>query len=415
MMDRKIYCAYRYKIEMTYMNILKKINTPIRTDCIKSVIIDHNYDNNCMPIIYATLTLDRSMIDDMILNANTNLILMTEYKYDEITDTKQEIECFRDKFVYFLPDDVNKTKSLDYNTNIEEETMTQTYSTIIIGLISVNHINRNKRLLGINASNNTIFDCVKYCTSGFSNLIIEPFAFNETYERIIMPEQESVNKALRFLNSYRVFYYTPYRYYQDFNYTYIISSSGKPISRNDETFSTVIINIKDVEEIGANEFGVAINKSARTYEVDVNYANTNVYDNSFSNKSRSIIKGVSSTGTTTKTLSSTASYCTDKTNIIRLNNDNDNMIYNMEANINNKNVLVYIGKNDLDSDIFTINKRISIHHINRYIDFNGDYLLNRKRESLIREDDSFIMTTMLNLSKIERNNETRIMPFTISK
>ena len=49
-----------------------------------------------------------------------------------------------------------------------------------------------------------------------------------------------------------------------------------------------------------------------------------------------------------------------------------------------------------------INKRISINNIDRYREFNGEYLLYRKRECFIREDDTFIMTSMINLRRIDR-------------
>lgn len=404
MADNKLYMQYRYKVEMTYLNIVKNINTPIVTECIKSIIIDHNYDNNCMPIIYATLKLDKALVDDMILNINDNLMLVTVYKYDELSNYKEEIEVFRDRFTYFLPDDVNKNDPIDYNETNENETLGNTYRSVSLGLMSIKMINRNKRLLELNVSNNTIFDCVKYCTSDIDNLIIEPFSFNDKYDRIIMPAQESINSALKFLNSYRVFYYTPYRYYQDFNHTYIISSSGREIPRDDEIYSTVVIDIKDITDNGANDIGVIINKTSETYEIPINYVNTNIYNNNIVNKSYNKIKAVSSTESNIKTLNNNASYSDEKIKFTRLNNDNNNMIYNIESENNSNNIFVYFSKNDLDMDILTINKRISINMINRYQQYNGDYLLTRKRECLLREDKTFVMTTMINMKRIERTN-----------
>ena len=404
MADNKLYMQYRYKVEMTYLNIVKNINTPIVTECIKSIIIDHNYDNNCMPIIYAILKLDKALVDDMILNINDNLMLVTVYKYDELSNYKEEIEVFRDRFTYFLPDDVNKNDPIDYNETNENETLGNTYRSVSLGLMSIKMINRNKRLLELNVSNNTIFDCVKYCTSDIDNLIIEPFSFNDKYDRIIMPAQESINSALKFLNSYRVFYYTPYRYYQDFNHTYIISSSGREIPRDDEIYSTVVIDIKDITDNGANDIGVIVNKTSETYEIPINYVNTNIYNNNIVNKSYNKIKAVSSTESNIKTLNNNASYSDEKIKFTRLNNDNNNMIYNIESENNSNNVFVYFSKNDLDMDILTINKRISINMINRYQQYNGDYLLTRKRECLLREDKTFVMTTMINMKRIERTN-----------
>lgn len=415
MEDKRICVAYRYRIEMTYLNLVKNTSTRIKNEFLKTMIIDHNYDVNCMPVIYAILKLDKALVDDMILNINNNLILVAVYKYNELDDLKQEIEVFRDRFTYFLPQDVNKNSPIDYTERTEEEHLGNTFREVNLGLMSINMINRNKKTLELNVSGNSIFDCVKYCTSDMNNLIIEPFDFNDKYDRIIMPAQESVNKALKFLNSFRVFYYTPFRYYQDFNFTYVISSSGKEVSRNDETYSSVVVNIKDINDTAANDIGIILNKTSGTYEVPVNYVNTNVYNNTIVNKSRNKLKGITSTGNSEKSLINTASYSKDKVKTIRLNNDNENMIHNLEATENNSNVFVYFSKNNLDTDVFTINKRISIHHIDRYQEYNGDYLLSRKRECFLREDETFIMTTMINVKKLERDSIVSIIPYSTAQ
>ena len=399
--NKRIYSQYRYKAEMTYLNLDKNVDTSVRVEFIKTIIIDHNYDKNSMPIIFVTMKLDKSLVDDMILNINKNLILLAIYKYDNLSDTKEEVEVFRDKFTYFLPDGVNANDPIDYTEENEKEHRGNTFRDVVMGLISINHINRNKKYLELNTVNSTIYDCARYCTSHFDNLVIEPFIFNDTHKRIIMPGQESVRKALEFLNSYRVFYYTPFRFYQDFDYTYVISSSGLAIPKDNELYSSIVINIRDILESDANDIGLVENKTSGTYEVPVSYVNTSVYDNTIANKSRTKLKGVSSTGSIEKSLNNVADYSEDKISKIRLNNDNDNMIYNLQADTNNKNVLVYFSKADLDSTVFSINKKISVHHIDRYQQYNGNYLLYRKRECYIREDSTFVLNTMINLRKVD--------------
>ena len=399
--NKRIYSQYRYKAEMTYLNLDKNVDTPLRVEFIKTIVIDHNYDKNSMPILFVTMKLDKSLVDDMILNINKNLILLAIYKYDNLSDTKEEVEIFRDKFTYFLPDGVNANDPIDYTEENEKEHRGNTFRDIVIGLISINHINRNKKYLELNTVNSTIYDCARYCTSHFDNLVIEPFIFNDVHKRIIMPGQESVRKALEFLNSYRVFYYTPFRFYQDFDYTYVISSSGMAIPKDNELYSSIVVNIRDILESDANDIGLVENKTSGTYEVPVSYVNTLVYDNTIANKSRTKLKGVSSTGSIEKSLNNVADYSEDKISRVRLNNDNDNMIYNIQADTNNKNVLVYFSKADLDSTVFSINKKISVHHIDRYQRYNGNYLLYRKRECYIREDSTFILSTMINLRKVD--------------
>lgn len=402
--NKRIYSQYRYKAEMTYLNLDKNVDTSLRVEFIKTIVIDHNYDKNSMPILFVTMKLDKSLVDDMILNINKNLILLAIYKYDNLSDTKEEVEIFRDKFTYFLPDGVNANDPIDYTEENEKEHRGNTFRDIVMGLISINHINRNKKYLELNTVNSTIYDCARYCTSHFDNLVIEPFIFNDTHKRIIMPGQESVRKALEFLNSYRVFYYTPFRFYQDFDYTYVISSSGLAIPKDNELYSSIVVNIRDILESDANDVGLVENKTSGTYEVPVSYVNTSVYDNTIANKSRTKLKGVSSTGSIEKSLNNVADYSEDKISRVRLNNDNDNMIYNLQADTNNKNVLVYFSKVDLDSTVFSINKKISVHHIDRYQQYNGNYLLYRKRECYIREDSTFVLNTMINLRKVDESD-----------
>ena len=402
MADKKISMQYRYTIEMYYLDTINEKNVEIKNECLKMLVIDHNFMQNCMPVIMASLKLDKSLVDDMIKNCNDNMIMLAINKYDDLTDDKQEVECIRKKFTYFLPKSANKNDPIDYNEVTEEENLGNTYTEVEIGLLCVDHINNNKHSCEIMAKNNTIYDCVKYVTSHISRMIIEPFSYNSEFEQLIMPTKDSVKQALQFLNDFRVFYYTPYRYYNDFNYTYIISSSGRATEKQDELYSSIIIDIKDIDDASANDVGVIANKTSETYEVPVNYVNTEVYDNTIVNKSKTKLKGISSTGSDTKSLVNRASYMNEKTQSIRLNNDNTNMISNLEAVDNDGNFLVFISKNDLDMELFTINKRISIHNIERYQEYNGDYLLSRKRECFVREDNTFVLTTMLNLRRIER-------------
>ena len=397
----KALASYRYTVSMKYLNTKQNTSTEIKTECIKSLIIDHNYDRNSMPVIYINLRLDKALVDDMIKNQNENLMILSVSKFDNNTELKLEVECFNKKCIYFLTDDVNKMDPIDYNDETEEYMKGDTFTKLTIGLLVLEHVNDNKTLCEISTKKATNYDIVKYLTSHMKDLIIEPFSYNDEFEQFILPPKDSVNKALKFLNNHRVFYSTPYRYYQDFNHTYIISSSGKEIKRKDELYSTVVITIRDVDDVAANDTGVVINRSNGTYEVYVSYANAEVYDNTLINKSKNKLRGITSSGTNEKSLLNTASYSKDKYSLERLNNDNEHMIENIEAKSNTENFIVYFSKNDLDSDLFTINKRISIHNIQRYQEFNGNYLLYRKREIYLREDQTFVMNSMINLKRID--------------
>lgn len=400
MADKSRCAQYRYTVEMVYLDQKRGKSTDIKTECIKFIIIDHNYDENNMPVIYAHLKLDKKLMDDIIMNCNDNLMMMALCKYDDLTDNKQEIECFRKKFTYFLPNDVNSHDPVDYNEETASEHLGNTYKDVTIGLMSVDHINNNKRAFQIIQKNETIGKAVEKTMEHFDNLIMEPIGDSTIIPQLMLPVKNSVSKTLDALNEVRVLYDTPYRYYQDFNNTYLISSSGKAIKKSGDNFTSIIFEIEEITSKAANDVGIILNKSSQTFQIPVNYVNTEVYDNTIVNKSQTNLIGMTSSGTVKNPLKNRSSYINDKDVTLRLNNDNEGMINNMAADHNNNSLLVYIQKTDLDTDVLTLNKRITIHHIDRYKQHNGDYLLYRKRECYLREDLSFILNTMINLKKI---------------
>lgn len=402
----KTLMSYRYKISLQYLDTKKNISISFKNECVKYMIIDHNFDIYsipgskkvpCMPIIYLSIVADRSMLDDMIKNQNTNLMILALSKYDKNSEQIFESECWRKKCIYFLPDNVNIMDPIDYNDETNDLMRGDTYQSVTLGLIVLEHDNNNRILCEMKANNVSIYDMVRNITSHFNNLIMEPFLYNDVFPQFILPPHDSVRSALEFLNSQRVFYSTPYRFYQDFNYTYLISSSGKAIKRPDERYSSVVINIRDVDDVSANDTGIIVNRDTGTYEVYVSYANTQVFDNSITNKIRTAFKGISSLD---DSQSISSSVYGERYQSIRLNNDNTHLLETVQADENMNRFLFYFSKNDLDTDVFSINKRISIHNIQRYQEYNGNYVMHRKREIYLREDDSFVMSSMINLKRL---------------
>jgi len=225
--DKRSVAAYRYTIALQYLNVAKNISTDIKNECVKSLIIDHNYEVNCMPIVYVNLKLDKSLVDDMIKNQNDNMIIFTLSKYNDSSEMKVNTMVFRKKFIYFLPDNVNKMDPVDYNNVTNDQMKGDTYTSLTLGLLCLDHVNDNKTHCEVTAKEVTMSEIVKYITSHINNLIIEPFSYNDTFDQFVLPPHDSVNKALKYLNNQKVFYSTPYRYYQDFDCTYILSSSGR--------------------------------------------------------------------------------------------------------------------------------------------------------------------------------------------
>lgn len=397
MADKKTLAKYNFKCKLIYINTVKNKSLEIDTKSIKSFKIDHNYEANHMPVILMTVSLDKKIIDDMKKNKNENLFSFTVSKYNSLANSKLEIDYFRDKFTYFLPNKLNNNDEIDYAT--EDQLKEQSLQTINIGLMSINHINDNKKNCSMSI-NGTKYDYVKYITSHMKNILIEPFTYNEQLDNFVVPSIDSISELLKYINEYRVFYKTSYRYYIDFDCAYIISSSGKAITKKKDLYDSVIIDIKEIIQEDANDEGIIINKTKGNHSMVVSYVNSEVYDDTISNKSKTEIKGITSTGNSKKKLKYLSSISTNKTASVRLQNDNENMMENIVNDNNASNVFIAISKEYIDPSVFTINKRYHISNISKYKNNDGNYLLTRKIEEYRRtEDNVYICNTILYFRK----------------
>ena len=102
---------------------------------------------------------------------------------------------------------------------------------------------------------------------------------------------------------------------------------------------------------------------------------------------------------------STGSIINTKTKTVRILNDNDGLLQNMISSIDNSAIQLLVQKTDIDSAVFTINKEylIRAEHAYNTERYNGRYILSRKRELFIRDDDTFTANVMLLFKKVSDN------------
>lgn len=96
------------------------------------------------------------------------------------------------------------------------------------------------------------------------------------------------------------------------------------------------------------------------------------------------------------------------TKIIKVRNDNPNEIKNVKADLETMVNQLTINKFGLDPSVFTPNKKYVVLNYDGHNDKNGIFILNHKIETYIREDETFVCNTRLDLAKIpdNTNNDT---------
>lgn len=388
---------YKYQGELKFIFEDSEIYE-LFNENIVSIVIDSDYDVNNMPIIFITLSIPEKYKSKIVKEQDSAIIILDIRK----TRNESDMDGFytdyiSDRFMYLISEDVDKNDSLP-DDDVDNE-----YETITIGLLSIDHMNKNKR--DINCVVNGKLSSVMYYVTSHLPIVIEPPTNNIELKNRFIPPMNSISKVLSYLNSVNVFYKTKYRFFIDFDCSYLISSSGKAVPKQDELASTVMINLKNGVEEGVKEGGMWIDYSGGMYIVDIDGADCELINNHTSAKSYSKITGTNTNGLMNK---SNLEYINSmgsinyKTRNIRLSNNNDGLLDNVASDLTTGSVQLMIQKPDTDASVFSINKEYivngsDVYETNKY---NGRYILVRKRELYIKNGNSMRMNVMLLLQRV---------------
>ena len=93
------------------------------------------------------------------------------------------------------------------------------------------------------------------------------------------------------------------------------------------------------------------------------------------------------------------------TKIIPIKNDNANMLKNIKSDIENNKNIISLYKQDMDVSIFNINKKYIIRNYDAHSDQDGLFLLDRRVDIYVREDDRFLCNCLLTFSKVANSKE----------
>lgn len=401
---------YRYSVTMQYLNIKDGTYTNIYGENIKYVLIDRDYDKYNMPLIYVNMDIDKNLADDMKLNYRENLmnITISRHVYDP-NDDDWVINWIEDDYLsgqceYFTGDSkINDNKDIDYGTE-ENEERKDIYTNITIGLMRLSLINQNKRRFNMTIFNTTMTNAVMTVTQDIQNLVMEPLSYNDILPQIIIPSVDSITKAVNALNDIKVLYSTPYRFFMDFDATYLISSEGNSVPRKGQKITDLLISIKKATDIDGMVEGVYINRKQKNYQINISSTNVDIKDNQIAEKTMTDVIGINTSGAKQEvsidmdqSLSNTVKVAT-----VAIPNDNLNMIQNIKAQAETNGLYVTITKDNIDADIININSLVVIHHLDENTKYNGQYILFHKRELLLRDGMDFTMTVVANYKKLRK-------------
>lgn len=395
---------FKYTVSLKYMKKATKKYVSINYMNIDYVVIDRDYDANNMPIIYIGLNIDKNLADDIIKNEKDNLINLEIYKfkYDEDTYIQRVEEVYiRSQCTYFTADDLNPTKDLDY-ADTEDGIRDDVFKQITIGLMQISLINENAVVFNNTFDKTTLANAVRTITNHISNMLIEPLTYGADELNQIAVYQDTVSKSLRALNQVKVFYSTQYRFFMDFDTTYLLSTRGIEVPKRGERIAAVLVCIKNIDDYVGMDDGMYINKTQKNYQVNISKASTASYTDKLTDKLYNNIVAVTNSGEKMQfdLNIDKSDYGSSKVKTVYIPNDNIHMAENIKSQTENSGVIMTICKECLDVDVFTPNHRIVVKNPQEESEKDGDYLMTRKKEIFVRDAKDFILSTLVDMRKI---------------
>lgn len=394
--------AYNYTPTVELMVGTKNYTFP--RNSIRTIIIDDSYDKNTMPIIYIKVRISSVLYNKLVLNSNKGTISFRLFKFTR--DTKSSIRevYIEDNFTYIMTSDPNYNEALEQfvnNTNTDDTESSDTYMEGFIGLMSLQCIEDNKKLINDIIKDSNLPSIVHKYTNHM-NMCIEPFEYVDVIKQHIIPPMTTITSLLKWLNDNFTFYKSGYRYFRDFTTTYLLSMNGRAVSDGTSRFNTIVFSIRDPLDHLGKVNSMELDNTNHAYIIYVDASDTSIHIDRTTNKHYNSIVGVDGIGNTVQEHLNLpeSPMLSEKVLLERTYPNNIEKIYSTKTAIESASVIVTIRKSEIDSTIFSPNKEYQIKNYSDNREFDGRYLLSYKKEIILRQDDGYIGGVAVGLRKI---------------
>lgn len=394
---------YNYKISLKYIND-SNVEVEIDSDQIQYILIDKDFESLNMPVITLYGSIEKNILDDMIRHSNDSLITLGIYKYDNTNQNDNITEkYFNDRFIYILNEDLSRTDKIDNPDGIDSKTGNRQYKEVTIFLIQQNAINNNRKTINGVYHNASMNSLILQSTNYLGNMLLEPIRYDTKFDQVIIPPIDSISNYIRFLNdNIGSFYDTPYRFFIDFDTTYLVSSSGNATRARNQYIYTIVIDIREIDTNISEEPGAYVDLKSGKYTIGIDSSKVEYNKNSISNKMVNKVTVINSKGDMfQQDIGDNKTKITNTINqIMNVSNNDQNTINSISYSVESANINITIVKNDLDASLFTINKEYIINDP-VHESYSGRFILLNVKQLFIKQNGSFIMSTVLKFKKAE--------------
>lgn len=381
--------AYHATVELAFDQNGNR--TYVNPENIVYIMIEHDYDNQVLPIIYVCVSVGNDLYNKIVRYKDTAKFYLNIKKTNQNSTAAVSRSTINGTFNY-IPSTTNPNFQQDLVTG--DDFLDNSYKRIMIGLVSIELTNKLRKSFNQIYNNIDQKTLVALALEG-TNCVIENLTYNKRYTSLMVPPLSSRYKMLEFIFDEDNFYDTSFRYFMDFERSYLVSKKGNAINANDGDLSSVIVNIRAVTDNEAYYDGIEVRNGS--YYVYINPSNSNVILNEGIEKVANQIVALDddyTVQTLDLNINNTEGSETKQT-FIRASNA---AIYKNELETNT--ITIEILKQHIDGTYFTPNKCITVNNYGEYKKYNGRYIMSYKREFYKCIAGEFVMSCNVGLKKI---------------
>lgn len=444
--------ADKYKLSLSFRKDKDADVDQIDTQFIRYLVIENSYMDKAMPVIYLSIALKSDLYskiydsknDPLSKNTNNGRFIFKLEKYNALSANPIYETLVNGTFSYIISSD-----NPDYSTELQNTNSGEldAYKTLTIALLSVDLMNalrsETDRSRGVLVSG--IFKDIDTSTiiaKVFEGLdkynlkpVIKPPIYNSIFgsknitqsvntmvanaraqgakisdsdrdtllkemgagknSSLIIPPMTSRKQVLKYLFDKAPFYNTPFTFFLDFNRAYLIDQQGGYKVDNENDPHNVVVEINQATDQKAYVEGYV--KEKDQYTIYVNPANAKITTNQLQDKvSNKLITIDEEANVDSVSIDVNSSYDSDDRFIFR-RGGNIRLYKNI---LESNSVYIEIAKENMDSFVLTPNKRYHVTSYDKYKKYDGDYILEYKKEIILNNSGDLRSSCLFRLRRI---------------
>lgn len=364
----------------------------ISSEKIIYVMIEHDYESKVLPIIYVSLAVNSDLYTKIMNYKDSAKFYLNINKENISSNSALSKKSISGTFNYTPSEsNPNYTESLNSDNSMSDSS----YKKIMVGLVSVELTNQLRKSFNDVYTNIDTSTLVSLALEG-TNAVIEKIKYNKTYDKILIPPISNRLKMLEYIFNKDEFYDTNFRYFIDFDKSYLLSKTGDAVDAGDGQVQNIILDIRSVTDTEAYYEGIEVKNGA--YYIYVNPATSNVTLNQGTEKVANQIVAVDDDTSEVQELSlniNNTEGSDTKQMFIRTSNA---ALYKNELESNT--VVIEVVKQNIDGSCFTPNKCINVSNYGEYSKYNGKCYMVYKRELYKPIGTKFEMSCSVGLKKV---------------